>query len=127
MLRNLTSAAPFAAWSASASAKTMNGAWPPSSIDTRFMVAAARLASILPISVEPVNVSFRTAVEASMASPTSAGRFEVTRLATPAGMPASARISNIATAHSVVCSAGLRTMVHPVDVQRRAVSHRDFP
>ena len=40
VLSNFTMAAPLAARAGSASSKTMNGAWPPSSIDTRFMLAA---------------------------------------------------------------------------------------
>src|ERR1700749_4484457 len=41
VLRNLTRAAPLAARAASASCRTMKGAWPPGSIETRFMGAAA--------------------------------------------------------------------------------------
>ena len=36
----------------------MAGAWPPSSMVTRFMCAPARAASCLPTGVEPVNVTF---------------------------------------------------------------------
>jgi hypothetical protein len=82
-------------------------------METRFMVAAARDASALPTSVEPVKVSLRTTGESSSRSPTAAGRPVVTRLATPAGSPASASRSKTATAHSGVCSAGLSTIVQP--------------
>jgi hypothetical protein len=52
--------APDTAASRSASSKTMNGALPPSSIETRFIVAAAAAVSCLPTGVEPVKVILRT-------------------------------------------------------------------
>ena len=60
VLRNFTAAAPFAACTGSASSSTMNGAWPPSSMLTRFTCAAACCAMSLPTSVEPVKVILRT-------------------------------------------------------------------
>ena len=78
------------------------------------MVAAARAASALPTSVEPVKVSLRTTGESSSRSPTAAGRLVVTRLATPGGQAGVLeQASKTATAHSGVCSAGLSTIVQP--------------
>jgi hypothetical protein len=47
-----------AAWT-SASAATITGAWPPSSIVARFMWAPASAASCLPTCVDPVKLTFR--------------------------------------------------------------------
>src|SRR3712207_8099428 len=59
-LRNFEAITAWAAASRSASAKTTNGAWPPSSIDVRLTCAVAAEASCLPTSVEPVKVIFLT-------------------------------------------------------------------
>ena len=58
-LRNLLAAIALAATSTSASSKTITGAWPPSSIVTRFMCWPASAASCLPTTVEPVNEILR--------------------------------------------------------------------
>src|ERR1700751_3403524 len=58
-LRNLLADRIFAAASRSASANTIAGAWPPSSIVTRFMCLPARLASSLPTTVDPVKEILR--------------------------------------------------------------------
>ena len=60
VLRYLDMIAPSTAASRSASSNTMNGALPPSSIETFFTVPAHCSISSLPISVEPVKVSLRT-------------------------------------------------------------------
>ena len=60
MLRILASIAPSTALSMSASAKTRNGALPPSSIDTRNSCSADCSTNALPTGVDPVNVSFRS-------------------------------------------------------------------
>ena len=91
----------------------MNGAWPPSSTETRCSDDAAFPASIFPTAVDPVNVSFFTRRSLVKTSPIGAGSLAVTMFMTPAGTPASARISKIALAHNGVASAGFRTMVHP--------------
>ena len=52
------SMAPFTAASISASAKTMNGAFPPSSSDNFFRVAAPFSIKYLPVLVEPVKDIF---------------------------------------------------------------------
>ena len=116
VLRNFTSAAPLAACSGSASSNTMNGAWPPSSSDTRFSwLRRVRRSIALPTSVEPVKRELAHAGGSRAArrdrAPDPAGRDEVddTRRADPA----SASTSNIAIAHSGVCSAGFSTIVQP--------------
>ena len=60
-LRNFESMAPWTAASMSASSKTMNGAFPPSSRAIRFTVPAHWAINNLPTSVDPVNVSILTA------------------------------------------------------------------
>src|SRR5215207_11527028 len=59
MLRIFEATAPSTAASRSASSKTMNGAWPPSSRLRRFIVSAAWRIRSLPTSVEPVKESLR--------------------------------------------------------------------
>jgi hypothetical protein len=61
--------APLTAASRSASSKTMKGAWPPSSIETRFTVSAHCFKSRLPTSVLPVKESFRTVLLAQSSPP----------------------------------------------------------
>ena len=78
-LRYLAIIAPATARSRSASSKTMNGALPPSSIDTFFTVPADCSTSILPTSVEPVKVILRTSglavnLAADLAWPSRSGR-----------------------------------------------------
>ena len=58
-LRNLAPPSVLTASSRSASSHTITGAWPPSSIDTRFMCWPASAASCLPTGVEPVKVILR--------------------------------------------------------------------
>ncbi len=91
----------------------MNGAWPPSSTDTRFRFAAAAPASRRPTAVDPVNVILRTAGWLVKTSPIGAGSAAVTMLMTPSGTPASTNTSNTALAHNGVASAGFNTKVHP--------------
>ena len=59
MLRIFAISAPWTAASMSASSNTMNGAFPPSSIDSRSRFSEACSISLRPTSVEPVNDSFR--------------------------------------------------------------------
>src|SRR5690554_8165132 len=82
-------------------------------MDTRFMFAAARAFSSLPTGVDPVKVSLRIRGSVQKASPTLAGFCTVSRLITPGGKPASAKISIIALAHNGVLSAGFRITVQP--------------
>ena len=69
-LRIFASIAPSTAASRSASSSTMNGSFPPSSIEQLTIRSAACFSSNRPTSVEPVNDSLRTRAS-SRASPTS--------------------------------------------------------
>ena len=110
--RYLLTMAPATAASRSASSKTMNGALPPSSIETFFTVCAHWASSSLPVAVEPVNVSLRTS-GLPVISPPMARASPVTTLTTPAGMPARCASSARASAEKGVWDAGLITMVQP--------------
>ena len=79
--------APRTAASISASAKTMNGAWPPSSSEIFFTVPAQSPMSRLPTAVEPVKLSLRTSGLLVISWPISAAG-PVTTLNTPGGRPA---------------------------------------
>jgi hypothetical protein len=97
------------AMSTSASSNTIAGAWPPSSIVTRFMWAPAIAASCLPTAVDPVNDILRMTgcgmrySEISEATP-------YTRFITPAGTPASAK-QRISSAGEAGVSSGAFTMI----------------
>lgn len=98
--------------SKSASAKTTLGFLPPSSSATFFTVAAAVAMIRLPVSTPPVKDTMSTRGSSESGAPTS-GPVPRTRLAAPAGSPASsnALISRIEV--EGVSSAGLRTIVLP--------------
>lgn len=66
---NAEATTPAAAVSTSASSKTMKGAFPPSSSDTRFTVSAAPAISCFPTRVEPVNPIFLTVSDSSICLP----------------------------------------------------------
>ena len=87
-LRNLEAMAPCTAASRSASSKTMNGALPPSSIDTFFMCPMALAASVLPTAVDPVKVILRSLGFSHISAAISAAP-PVTMLMSPLGKPAS--------------------------------------
>ncbi len=109
---NLQAIAPSTALSRSASSKTMNGAWPPSSIEVRLTVSAHCLSRILPTSVEPVNETLRTVLLVHSSVPIGP-ELPVTTLNTPAGTPARSASSAMARAEKGVAEAGLTTMVQP--------------
>jgi hypothetical protein len=90
----------------------MNGALPPSSIDTFLTVPAHCCISSLPVRVEPVKLSLRT-VGFEVSSPPMATASPVTTLKTPAGMPARSARTARARAERGVCGAGFRTTVQP--------------
>ena len=69
----------------SASSQMMNGAWPPSSSDTRFTVRAAFSYSLMPISVLPVKVSLRTRASSKNTSENAPGLDVVTTWNTSGG------------------------------------------
>ena len=112
-LRILASIAPSTAASRSASARTMNGSLPPSSIEHVTIRSAACLSRIRPTSVEPVNESLRTRSSASAAVTNCAEWSVVSTFTTPLGAPASDRICARASAVSGVSCAGLSTTVQP--------------
>src|SRR3954451_14855184 len=119
-LRNLQAIAPSTALSRSASSKTMNGAWPPSSMLTRFTVSAHCLRRILPTAVEPVNETLGTALLVQSSVPTTEA-LPVMALSTPFGTPARSANSAIASAQSGVALAGLTTIVQPAASAGRAL------
>jgi hypothetical protein len=96
----------------SASSSTTFADLPPSSSATRFTVSAATTDTRLPALVEPVKDTMSTSGWAAIASPTT-GPTPCTRLATPAGTPASASTSNRIPADSGATSLGLTTTVQP--------------
>ncbi len=87
MLRILAITAPSTAASMSASAKTMNGALPPSSIEVRSRPLADCSTSIRPTSVEPVKVSLRSRGSLMIGLETSLDFELVTTFRTPSGQP----------------------------------------
>ena len=96
----------------SASSSTMFADLPPSSCVTRFTVGAAARATSMPARVEPVNETMSISGCAEMAAPT-VGPSPFTRLKTPAGTPASCRISAMIAALSGATSVGFSTIVQP--------------
>ncbi|MNL24190.1 hypothetical protein D3C87_1456140 [compost metagenome] len=111
--RNLPAIAPFTAASISASSNTINGALPPSSIDTFLMLEAACVMSVFPTSVEPVNDNFLIIGLLASSFPNPALSLLVTTLKTPFGIPASSANFARAIAENGVCEAGFRIMVQP--------------
>ena len=113
VLRNFEATTSRTAASRSASSKTRNGAWPPSSSETRFTVFAACAASRMPTSVLPVKVSLRIAGSSKNTAETAAGSAVVSTWNTSAGPPASRHSSSSRSAVSGDCSAGFSTTVQP--------------
>ncbi len=101
--------AAFAARSMSASASTIIGSLPPSSSDTGVSVSAARFITVLPTSVEPVNMTmsaWSTRYSPIAPRPTSTWN-------TFSGMPHSRSPSSIRMLVSGVTLEGLRITVLP--------------
>jgi hypothetical protein len=95
----------------SASAHTIAADLPPSSSETRFIVAAQAAMIRLPASVEPVKATLSTPGWATRWAP--ASRSPGTTLTTPAGTPAAASASAKTKFDSGASGAGLSTTVHP--------------
>ena len=112
MLRILANIAPSTAASRSASPKTRNGAFPPSSIEIFSTCWADCSISLCPTPVDPVKVSFRSRGSA-MIGPDTPPRRVVITFTTPSGSPASARMAANASVVSGVNAAGLITTVQP--------------
>ncbi len=98
--------------SRSASAKTTAGDFPPSSIDSPLSIGADRAKIVWPVTDSPVNEISGTPGWATSASPASSPS-PLTRLNTPSGTPASAKISAHRLADSGVNSAGFKITVQP--------------
>ena len=113
MLRSLASIAPSTAASRSASSKTMNGAFPPSSIEERKTFLADCSSNLTPTWVEPVKVILRNRESAITGALVVADSFVVITLMTPAGNPASSKVFTNRSVVSGVSSAGLITTVQP--------------
>jgi hypothetical protein len=116
MFRILAIIAPSTAASRSASSKTTNGAFPPSSIETLSTFWAEASISPRPTPVEPVKESLRrrgSSIRGAVVGPD----FEVVMmLTTPPGRPHSSRIWPRASIESGVCCAGLMTLVQPAAI-----------
>ena len=113
MLRILAIIAPSTAASTSASSKTMNGALPPSSIETRCSSSADCRMITLPTVVDPVKLTLRSRSSAISALLRLLESEVVTMLRTPAGRPTSSSVAASASIVSGVSSAGLTTIVQP--------------
>ena len=101
---------PSAAFSMSASSKTMTGALPPSSRCTRLRSAAAEPATSMPARTEPVIATICGVLCSTSARPVS--RSPQTTLRTPGGRNSWA-ISASSVERAGVVSLGLRTIVLP--------------
>ena len=99
--------------SRSASANTIAGLLPPSSIDRPLRNGAALPKISCPVLLSPVNEISGTSGCFTSASPASSPR-PLTRLNTPSGSPASSKMPAHNDADSGVNSAGLSTTVLPV-------------
>src|SRR5947209_3843273 len=86
--------------------------FPPSSWVTRFTVGAASFATSIPARVEPVKETIATSGCEAIAAPT-VGPCPLITLNTPAGTPASSKISAKRQAESGAISLGFRTIVQP--------------
>ena len=115
-LRILAIIAWSTAASRSASSKTRNGAFPPSSMETFSTWSAACFISTRPTSVEPVKLSLRSRGSLITGSETSEDDEDVTTLSTPAGSPHSSSSLASASMDSGVCCAGLTTIVQPAAI-----------
>ena len=96
----------------SASSRMILADLPPSSCATRLTVSAELLATAIPARVDPVNDIISISACCDMASPT-LGPSPFTILKTPAGTPASSRISVHKAALRGATSEGFNTMVQP--------------
>ena len=92
--------------------KTIWGDLPPSSSITGAKWAAAAVATLIPVAVEPVNATLFTPGCETSGCPTE-GPSPVTTLRTPGGNPASAVSLTNASVLIDVCSAGFKTKVQP--------------
>ena len=87
-------------------------------IDVRRTFSAHCSSSRLPTGVDPVNDNFLARPDRIRGSITRPASVTVMQLTTPAGSPASVRMSISASIDSGVCGAGLITLVHPAAMAR---------
>ena len=113
-LNQIASTTPSTTLSRSASGKTMNGDFPPSSSESFLPLPAVAARMSRPTSVDPVNAILSTSGWATSASP--ARPSPVMMLTTPAGSPISSQSSAKRSAVSEVNSAGLSTTVFPMAI-----------
>src|SRR5208282_2941011 len=106
----------------SASGKTTNGAFPPSSSWTRFTVWLAASMILRPVAVSPVSETMSTAGLRVSSSPTSAPG-PVTTFSAPAGSPASWKARPSSRLVSGVQLAGATALEHPprAGIERKVV------
>src|SRR6266404_2074625 len=109
---NTPKSAPSTAASQSAPSKKMLGDLPPSSSVTRLRVSAALLTMTFPTAALPVKAILSTPGCATSAAPAVSPK-PLTMLTTPGGKPNSSNQVATSIMVSGVCSAGLRTQVHP--------------
>ena len=113
MLRSLASIAPSTALSRSASSKTINGALPPSSIETFSTRSAESAISARPTPVDPVKESLRSLSSLMIGPVTKPGLVVWTTLITPFGRPMSSKTFTNNIEVKGVRAAGFRIMVQP--------------
>ena len=111
-LNQMASTTPSTTLSRSASWKTTNGDFPPSSSDSFLPLPAVAVRMMRPTSVEPVNAILSMSGWATMAAPVRPS--PVMMFTTPGGIPASSHSSAKRSAVSEVNSAGLSTTVFPI-------------
>src|SRR5699024_325676 len=113
--RNLATRAADTAVSIQASARTMNGALPPSSREILLRLCAALAASALPTAVEPVKLIFLIEEEFNKISDISDGS-PVNTCKRPSGNPALTHNSYIARAEKGVSSEGFNITGQPAAI-----------
>ena len=111
-LNQIASTTPSITLSISASSKTINGDFPPSSSDNFLPLPAVARRIILPTSVEPVNAILAISGCLTIASPVRPS--PVTKFKTPLGKPTDWQICTNNNAVSDVNSAGFSTTVLPI-------------
>jgi len=113
LLRIFAVTAPATAASRSASSNTRNGAFPPSSIDSRSRLGADSSINVRPTGVEPVNETLRSRGSDISGLVTADAERLVTTFSTPGGSPAPASSSVSRSMDSGVSFAGLTIIVQP--------------
>ena len=113
MLENERRAAAVAASSTSASPRTTNGVWPPSSSDTRVSRSAAERMIARPVAVDAVAVTSRTAGCETRRRRPCRGPSPGRSASTPGGSPASTSSSAVRPIASGVSSGGLTSTGQP--------------